>query len=426
MPLDQDPTWGKFLGAATLIKYLGLICVFYALLYIAARRSSPPFLKTVQARVFFFFFVLTSFSYWFWGPTFSIRSSPFISYLSMAFLFFVVLSTVDSLKRLRWILLAAVGGMGWASLIVVREWMKDPMWRPGSIAGDANYFAMNACLVLPVAFLLMWRSRIRWERIFAVGCLVAIVGASMLGGSRGGFLAVGIAFLWLIWHSPHRIRNLVVVSILLIPPLFFFPFSPVRRLIEPKQSDLNGEMYREMAWKAGLRMVKEHPLAGIGLGEFKNEMVKYNDPGDTFASIAHNTYLEVAAETGIPTLLAFIAMLFFTYRNLGRVRRLSANTGPPMLYVAATGLQAGFTGFFVGAFFLSAEYLKLFWLWVFLSMVLPSLLAAHAKGGDKARKTARKATEQSPQEVGAVPSFLVSGSMPSGDVFVDGNELRCP
>ncbi len=166
MPLDQDPTWGKFLGAATLIKYLGLACVFYAILYLVTRHSAPRYLATIQARLFMVFLLLTFCSYWLMGPAFSIRTSPFISYLSMAFLFFVVLSTVDTLSRLRWTLLAAVGSMGWASLFVVREWMRDPMWRPGSIAGDANYFALDTCLVLPVAFLLVWRSRVLWERDF--------------------------------------------------------------------------------------------------------------------------------------------------------------------------------------------------------------------------------------------------------------------
>jgi O-antigen ligase len=374
MPLDQDPTWGKFVGAATLIKYVGLLCVFYAILHITIRRSQPPYLNTIQARLFLVFLFLTFASYWFMGPEFSLRSSPFISFLSMAFLFFVVLSIVDTLPRLRWTLLAAVASMGWASLIVGREWMRDPMWRPGSIAGDANYFALDACFILPMAFLWVWRSRVPWERIFALGCLVATIASSTLGASRGGFIAIGAAFLWLVWHSPRRLRNFIVVIILVTPPILLFPSSPVRRLIHPAYGDLNGVENRRIAWKAGLRMVERHPLMGIGLGEFKPQMDYYADPGVNFSSIAHNTYLEVAAETGLPNFLVFVAMLFFTYRSLDRVRRRASDSGPPLVYLAATGMQAGFVGYLVGAFFLSSEYMKLFWLWMFLSMVLPSFL----------------------------------------------------
>ena len=403
MPLDQDPTWGKFLGAATLIKYVGLLCVFYAILRLATRRSAPGFLNTMQARLFLVYLLITFISYWFMGPEFSLRSSPFISFLSMAFLFFVVLTIVDTIPRLRWTLLVAVASMGWASLYVVREWMRDPYWRPGSIAGDANYFALDACLILPLAFLFVWRSRITWERIFALGCLVATIGSTMLGGSRGGFLAIGTAFLWILWHSPHRLRNFLFLIVLIVPPLLFTPFSPVRRLFHPQYSDMTGTNDRIFAWKAGLRMIEEHPLLGIGLGEFKPQMPKYADPGVGFSSIAHNTYLEVAAETGLPNFLVFVAMLLFAYRNLGRVRRQASDSGPPIVYLAATALQASFAGYLVGAFFLSSEYMKLFWLWMFLSMLLPSFLLTQTEvgGGKHSQPTASSGTDTEPSVVNA-------------------------
>lgn len=403
MPLDQDPTWGRFLGVATLIKYLGLLCVFYALFHMASRRSSPRYLQTIGARLYIVYLLFAFISYWFMGPEFSLRSSPFISFLSMAFLFFVVLTIVDTIPRLRWTLLVAVASMGWASLYVVREWMRDPYWRPGSIAGDANYFALDACLVLPLAFLFVWRSRVTWERLFALGCFVATIGSTMLGGSRGGFLAIGAAFLWILWHSPHRTRNFVFLIVLIVPPLLFTPFSPIRRLLHPQYSDMTGENDRIIAWRAGLRMIEAHPLLGIGLGEFKPQMQKYADPGVGFSSIAHNTYLEVAAETGLPNFLVFVAMLLFTYRNLGRVRRQASDSGPPIVDLAATALQASFAGYLVGAFFLSSEYMKLFWLWMFLSMLLPSFLPARgeAGGAERPQPTASIGADAEPTVVNA-------------------------
>jgi O-antigen ligase len=399
-PLDQDPTWGKFVGVATLIKYLGLLCVLYAILHIVIRRSQPPYLTTMQARLFLVYLLLTSASYWFMGPEFSLRSSPFLSLLSIGFLFFVVLSIVDTVPRLRWTLLAAVASMGWASLIVGREWMRDPMWRPGSIAGDANYFALDACFILPIAFLFVWRSRVPWERIFAFGCLVATIASTTLGASRGGFIAIGAAFLWLVWHSPRRLLNAIAIIILVVPPILLLPSSPVRRLIHPTYSDVNGEVNRRIAWKAGLRMVARHPLMGIGLGEFKPQMDNYAEPGVSFSSVAHNTYLEVAAETGLPNFLVFVAILLFTYRSLGRVRRRASDSGPPLLYLAATGMQAGFAGYLVGAFFLSSEYLKLFWLWIFLSMVLPSFLPVRVGEQQKKCEMAMTSIESVPARTG--------------------------
>lgn len=393
LPLDQDPTWGKFVGAATMIKYLGLICVFYAVLHLTARRSWPRFLQTIQARLFFVYLTLAFFSYLFMGPEFSMRASPIISLLSMAFLFFVVLSVVDSLSRLRWTLLATIASMGWTSLFVLREWIRDPGSRPGWVAGDANYFALDACLVLPLALLFAWHSRILWERVFAFGCFSMTLAATLVGASRGGLLGLVASSIWFIWHSPRRIRNLVLLLILMIPPLVLLPSSPLRRFIHPQYSDLAGERDRPIAWRAGLRMVERHPIMGIGLGEFKPQMLKYADPGVGFSSIAHNTYLEVAAETGLPNFLVFLGMLSFTYIGLGRIRRLASDSGPPLTYLASMGTQAGFVGFLVCAFFLSAEYMKLFWLCTFLSMVLPSFVTERDRKGNRGKETLPRQTQ---------------------------------
>ncbi|HEU5334628.1 MAG TPA: O-antigen ligase family protein, partial [Terriglobales bacterium] len=155
-----------------------------------------------------------------------------------------------------------------------------------------------------------------------------------------------------------------------LPPLLLLPSSPLQRFIHPKYSDIAGKKDRLIAWKAGLRMVEAHPVTGIGVGEFKPQMQRYADRGVGFSSIAHNTYLEVAAETGLPTFAVFLALVFLTYRGFGKARRRTAESGPPLVHMAALGLQAGFVGYVVGAFFLSAEYQKMFWMWIFLSMCM--------------------------------------------------------
>lgn len=265
--------------------------------------------------------------------------------------------------------------------------MKHPMWRPGGATGDANYFALDACLVIPVAYLFVRRTKVPWERGFAFACLVLTIFSTFLGGSRGGMLGLGAGFLWLLWHAPRRLRNFAILVVLITPPLLWSPFSPVRRLIHPVASDVNGEEARLIAWKAGLRMIEQHPIVGIGLGQFKPKMDIYADPGTRIDSIAHNTYLEIAAETGIPNFLVFMALLFFTYLSLSQTRRRALSTGPPLVHLAATGVQAGLVGFIVGAFFLSAEHMKLFWLMMFLSMTLPSLLSMKSKNlEDNARQ----------------------------------------
>ena len=120
-------------------------------------------------------------------------------------------------------------------------------------------------------------------------------------------------------------------------------------------------------------MIQAHPWAGVGIGNFKPMMLQYREKGSTVDTIAHNTYLEIAAELGLPGLAVYLAVLGSAYWTLRHVRRSPLRSTPPLARHAALALQAGLLGYAVASFFLSAEYQKLFWFMIFLSMCLPAL-----------------------------------------------------
>lgn len=377
MPLAKHPLWSRMIGDLTVFKYLGGVCLLYAVFHLAIRRASPPFLRTWQARLFLALFLLATLSY----VTKSLRSdlafSPFLSYLSFLLLFFITLTVVDSLRRFRRVLMVTIGSVAFASLYVIREWQKSHNFysdfRPGWVVGDANSFAISALLCLPLAFYLMLERRSPWERSFYAGCLVVTLVAVTLGASRGGFLGLVAGFLFLVWKSRQRIRNLALASVLLIPVSLLLPSSPLQRLLHPTWVDTQAVESRTAAWEAGINMIKTHPIFGVGLGNFKPLVRQYQDRATQVEIIAHNTYIEIGAELGLPALLVFLALLFSSYRSLERVRRRAIRSGARLLALAALGIEGGLVGFCVSAFFLSAEYEKFFWLMIFLSMCLPRL-----------------------------------------------------
>lgn len=63
---------------------------------------------------------------------------------------------------------------------------------------------------------------------------------------------------------------------------------------------------RLVVWQAGLKMIKDYPF-GVGYGVFPFYLHYYSDVIKFRA--AHNTYLQLAAETGIPGLLSFMLFL---------------------------------------------------------------------------------------------------------------------
>jgi hypothetical protein len=85
-------------------------------------------------------------------------------------------------------------------------------------------------------------------------------------------------------------------------------------------------------------------------------------------------------------LFAFLAILYFSFQTLATVRRQARRSGSALLHQAALGIQAGLLGCSVAIFFSSLEYIKPFWLVIFLTMCMPSLLA------DQKRKQAKESS----------------------------------
>lgn len=66
---------------------------------------------------------------------------------------------------------------------------------------------------------------------------------------------------------------------------------------------------RLILWKPAWRMLMEAPWLGIGLGTFFLAWPPYQDPRDTSAGFfAHNDYLQIWIETGLPGLALFLAI----------------------------------------------------------------------------------------------------------------------
>ncbi len=378
MPLTRHLIWGRFVGDLTVFKYIGGICVLYAALRLATCRVLPPYFRTWQARFFLILYLIATISYFTKSLPGAGELSPFLSYTSFLLLFFVTVTVIDSLYAMRWVLLVSVASVSLASVYVIREWQKYHSlyagFRPGWVAGDPNYFTMSAVLTLPIAFHLMLARRRHWERFFCLGCSLVTLVAVTLGASRGGFLGLVAGLLFLVWHSRQRLRNLAVAGALILPLTVISSVSPVERFMHPVRGDIEAEESRTALWNAGLRMVKAHPLVGIGLGNFKLLVQQYVDNAEIDPHVAHSSYVELAAEMGLPGLFAFLGVLWCSFRTLGRVRRLSS--GPLLLRQAALGMQSGLVAYAVATIFISAQYQKIFWLMIFISMCLPFVAAA--------------------------------------------------
>jgi len=176
-----------------------------------------------------------------------------------------------------------------------------------------TYSAEEMFALIMVAALLMFAPRARRNWLWAF-CGILIALAVVLGETRGIWIATAVAAVYLVFFWRRWLCALIPVAVLLA---YFVSPAPVQErltsIIHPNSVDSN--QFRTIAWSAGLAMIEEHPLLGIGPDGPKFHFKEYVPPDvwatkpPGFYEHMHNVYLQLAADRGIPTMLAMLWIL---------------------------------------------------------------------------------------------------------------------
>ncbi len=409
LPYMRHPIWNAALGAGglTVTKLIGALSVLYATLYLARRHGVPKYFATPQSRWMMLLVVLAFYSF-FTNERAEINLlNPIATYTSAVLLFFVTLNVIDSVRRLYWSMMVAVGTVAFASLYLIREWRKGVAvygggYRPGWVLGDSNYFTVAALTILPIAFELLLLARKRWEKLYCIGCMLLIFFTVTIGASRGGFLGIALDIIYLAVRSGISRKNLIRTMIVAIPILIFAPNSPLHRFLFPVPGDVQSVDKHLLGWMAGLNMLKAHPLFGVGLGNYKAVVVTYDTTGLVAANphIAHNAYLEIGAEMGIPALVVYLLFLGTTFRSLETTRKRALAADSRFLAALALGMQASVLGASVAIFFVSGQYTRMLWFVLIVSMCIPALVPKR-RAATKKTPTQEQPIEDPAMQVGS-------------------------
>jgi O-antigen ligase len=188
-------------------------------------------------------------------------------------------------------------------------------------------FGTYLITVLPfflVLFLTFFREKIGW--LFAVFCLINFLSIYLTFG-RAMWLASGAELLLVAWFLNRKKIVLVCLSVILIfalavPKSVWFHGENLPGKKEwnlGKMGGTGGDLIE--VWKLSLKFFKERPFQGIGFGRnsFSEAFPDFRASHQPLLWHAHNTFLNVAFQTGLQGLLAFLwligAILYFTFRR---------------------------------------------------------------------------------------------------------------
>ncbi len=201
-----------------------------------------------------------------------------------------------------------------------------PGWRVFGPFVSPGFLGGYLVLVIPVTIAVFLSAR---SLPVLVGSVLGIgfeVAALLLTGAR--FAAVsavvaGFALLaLLVWAKTLKRTHLLRVgfAILIIAVAASLAAYPMMHRVVGAQAAEQAYSggFRVATWKGMLGIIKAHPLIGTGAGTFALVFPKYTIAGPT--ANAHNSYLQIASETGLPALIAvsvaFVAIFVGGARGL--------------------------------------------------------------------------------------------------------------
>ncbi|MDD5644823.1 MAG: O-antigen ligase family protein [bacterium] len=170
--------------------------------------------------------------------------------------------------------------------------------------------------------------------------------------SKGGLLAFSVTvFLYLVF-SFFRFGNklrakafssalaLVIIAVLLSSALLFQKYKG-----DSLSAPLPSAKVRVDYWKAGWGMLKDNPFLGVGSGAFGAFYPKYKLAGAQETQMAHNDYVQVAAETGLIGFGLYVAALALILFNMSKKCLYSDSSGSDTYLMF--GIFMGITGILI-------------------------------------------------------------------------------
>ncbi|GAB4507877.1 MAG: hypothetical protein Tsb0026_05010 [Sulfuricaulis sp.] len=191
---------------------------------------------------------------------------------------------------------------------------------PAAVGGRAGAYGMyenhndySFIIIMVLPFIYMfWRTRSGMVRLFLLFLLLSCVLGMFLSLSRGGILAMvletGLIVIFAL-EKEKRFRYLFLISIIGASAIGYQWAAREANQGESYTAE-QAEYSRIELWKAGKNMITSKPLLGVGSRRFGELSEEYGEiSGWDRGKNAHNTYIEIAATSGLIGFFSFMLML---------------------------------------------------------------------------------------------------------------------
>jgi len=238
-----------------------------------------------------------------------------------------------------------------------------------SVYTDENAFAMFFVMSIPFLYFMGDYYNNKIIKYFLWFLIPWAWHAIFLTGSRGGLIGLGIVTLFIAIRSKKKILMIVIPILLILA--FVFQAGGYMQKKSTMILNIEGEgsaQSRLHAWDAALKMTIDHPITGVGLGNFMSAFRDYSDKEGKII-VTHNSVLQFASEAGIFAGLMFLLLCFGLFTDYWKHLKLKSKDTDPFFVATRESIMGSLAGFFVCAQFLNLATYETFYYLLVLNTV---------------------------------------------------------
>jgi O-antigen ligase len=257
-------------------------------------------------------------------------------YFKVVLVFILTINSIKAVRTLRWFTWLILTAMGYVATRGVLDYVRGMNLIQGErlhgsisgLMGNPNDLAMNMVTFLPFAAVIAISRGRPTPRLVASFFALVMTATVLFTKSRAGLLGLAMVFVILVIEGRKIRRGIgmaALAGLLVLSPLAPSWFwNRVSSITNPEKDESGSRQARKDLMREAFHTFLEHPITGVGAGQFKN----YNPPGRLEPwREAHNVMLQIAAELGVFGLLAFLYLLWLSIRSVWWLRRMF---GPSM------------------------------------------------------------------------------------------------
>lgn len=238
--------------------------------------------------------------------------------------------------------------------------------RASGFFGHPMTFAGYFCIYLPVLLVCFLEQQVSGKWRYLAGCSFVLSTVALLfNATRGAWLALMPVLLFILLYYLLKRNKLAMLclALFILAGAGLSQYKPFTdRLATITNTKYQSNTERLLIWNSAYTMFKDHPVLGVGLGQYKdNYQKKYISPKakEPYLSHAHNNFLQMLAENGVVGFVGFLTLItcFIGYS----FKRFWQERNPYALMMSMSTLALvlqGFTEYNFG----NSAVMKSFWL----------------------------------------------------------------